>query len=155
MKLLCIKTYCAAMAKAVDSEVEIDGALLRVGTIHRPAPALSSALCRRSPHPAPAFLQRYACVPPHAVPAPSPALCACSPQQYTGARLCTSTALSSAARRSFTLGYAGALSRRRGNSLCFAALPRPSLALFPTICQHLGTPRPLDTTCGGAARWGA
>ena len=137
------------------SEVEIAGALLCAGAIHRPAPALSSALRRRSPHPAPALFLRYACVLPRAAPAPSPALCSRSPQQYTGAQLCTATALSSPVRRSFTLGYAGALCRRRRFSLCFAALPRPSLALFPTLCRHLGTPRPLYTTCGGAARWGA
>ena len=137
------------------SEVEIAGALLCASAIHRPAPALSFALRRRSPHPAPALFLRYACVLPRAAPAPSPALCSRSLQQYTGARLCTATTLSSAACRSFTLGYAGALFRRRHYSLCLAALPRLALALFPTLCQHFGTPRPLDTTCGGAARWGA
>ena len=129
------------------SEVEIAGSLLCAGAIHRPAPALSSFLRRRSPHPVPALFLRYACVLPHVAPAPSPALCLLSPQQYTGAGPCTATALSSAVHRSFTLGYSGALCRRRRLSLFFSALPRPSLALFPTICRHLGMPRLLDTIC--------
>ena len=137
------------------SKLEIAGALLCAGAIHCPVPAISSALRRRSPHPAQALFLHYACILPRATSAPSPVLCSCSPQQYTGTQLCTATALSSAARPSFTLGYAGALRRRRRYSLCFAALPRPSLAFFPTLCQHLGTPWPLHTTCGEAAHWGA
>ena len=95
-------------------------------------------------HLAPALFLRYACVIPRDARAPSPALCSRSPLNHTGARLCTATALSSAARRRFTLGYAGALCRCRRYSLCFAALPRPSLALFPTLCRHLSTTRPLE-----------
>ena len=83
------------------SEVEIAGVLLCVGAIHRPAPALSSALLRRSPHPAPALFLRYACVLPRTTPAPSPALWSRSPQQYTGARF--------ALRRRALLRRAGAL----------------------------------------------
>ena len=52
----------------------------------------------------------------------------------------------SAARRGFTLGFAGAPCRCRRYSFCFAALRRPSPAPFPTLCQYLGTPRPLDST---------
>ena len=83
------------------SVVEIAGALLCAGAIHCPAPALAFALRRRSPHPAPALFLRYACVLPRAAPAPSPALCSRSPQQYIGALL--------ALRRRSLLRRAGAL----------------------------------------------
>ena len=62
-----------------------------------------------------------------------------------------------AQRRRYTLGYACALCRRRRYSLRFVALSCPSTVQFPLLCRHSGTPRPLafNTTCGGAARWGA
>ena len=56
------------------SEVEIARALLSVGPIHCPAPALSSALHQRSPHPAPGLFLRYACVLPRTVLALSAAI---------------------------------------------------------------------------------
>ena len=126
------------------SEIEIAGALLCAAAIHRPAPALSFSLRRCSPHPAPAVFLRYACILPRSTPAPLPALCARSPQHYTGALPRATPALDFALRRRFRLSYAGALCWRQRYSICFVALPRPSPALFPTLCLHLGTPRPLE-----------
>ena len=74
-----------ARKRALASEIEIAGALHCAGAIHRPAPALSSSLCRCSPHPVPALFLRYACVLSCTAPAPFPALCSRSPQHYTGA----------------------------------------------------------------------
>ena len=91
-------------------------------------PALSPALHRR-PHPRCSRALR------------STAL-ALSPW-YTSARLSTAPALSLAARRCFTFVYAWALCSCWRYSLRFAALPRPSPALFPMLCGHLGTPRVL------------
>ena len=91
-----------------------------------------------------AFFLRYACVLPRAAPAPLPPLCSRSQQRYTGALPRATPALDFALQRRFTLSYAGALCRRRRYSLCFVALPRPSPALFHTLCQHLSTPRRLE-----------
>ena len=118
------------------SEIEIAGALRCAGSVLLPSPVLSP--------PSPAVFLRYACVLPRSTPAPLPALCSRSLQHYTGVPLRATPALDFALRRRFALTYAGALCRRQRYSLCFVALPRPSAAPFPTLCRHLGMPRPLE-----------
>ena len=73
------------------------------------APALSTALRGRSPHPALALFLRYACALPRAAPAPTPALYSRSPQHYTGALPHATPALGLVLRRRSLLRRASAI----------------------------------------------
>ena len=117
---------CAGVARrGAPAQRERDRALCSAPALSPPSTGALPALCLRSPPRCTRALAR-------AILALSAALHCRSPPRYASTRPCTATALSSAARRRYTLGYAGALCRCRHYSLRFAAPP----ALFPTLCRH-------------------